>query len=167
MATFSKALSKNLFDSVLPSFGNPKEKIPVWDDNQKMFICDQYQSQNGHFYYKGIRFCENIVIVEKVGLYHTWTYIDGIEVYTFNGNKVELVQKQDYDKVFRNEDFIRTESERLVKNYLIGTCKMKNEVSLIPQVDSYVANLISNCYKSFLDQDYNTRLSKILPALNN
>ena len=46
-----------------------------------MFFCEEYESGNGHRYYKGVRFCDRIVIVEKVGLYHTWTYIDGIEVY--------------------------------------------------------------------------------------
>ena len=107
MATLSKAINKNLFDSILPSLGNPRVHIPVWDDSQKMFICDEYESSNGHRYYLGIRFCDRIVIVEKVGLYHSWTYIDSIELYAFNGQKMELIQKRDYDKVFRNEDFIR------------------------------------------------------------
>ena len=37
MATLSKAINKNLFDSILPSFGNPRVHMPVWDDSQKMF----------------------------------------------------------------------------------------------------------------------------------
>ncbi len=41
MATLTKAINKNLFDSILPSFGNPRVHIPVWDDSQKMFICDE------------------------------------------------------------------------------------------------------------------------------
>ena len=87
MATLTKAINKNLFDSILPSFGNPRVHIPVWDDSQKMFICDEYESGNGHRYYRGIRFCDRIVILEKVGLYHSWTYIDSIELYAFNGQK--------------------------------------------------------------------------------
>ena len=54
MATLTKAINKNLFDSILPSFGNPRVHIPVWDDSQKMFICDEYESGNGHRYYRGI-----------------------------------------------------------------------------------------------------------------
>ena len=86
MATLTKAINKDLFDSILPTFGNPRVHVPVWDEGQKMFLCEEYESANGHRYYKGVRFCDRIVVVEKVGLYHSWTYIDGIEIYAFNGN---------------------------------------------------------------------------------
>ena len=83
MASLTKAINKDLFDKILPTFGSPRVHVPVWDEGQKMFLCEEYESGNGHRYYKGVRFCDRIVIVEKVGLYHTWTYIDGIEVYAF------------------------------------------------------------------------------------
>ena len=165
MATLSKAINKNLFDSILPSLGNPRVHIPVWDDSQKMFICDEYESSNGHRYYLGIRFCDRIVIVEKVGLYHSWTYIDSIELYAFNGQKMELIQKRDYDKVFRNEDFIRQESEQMVKEYLTGVMKMQRTCVPVEQIGVQAHELISGCYKSFLEPDFNTRLTQILPKL--
>ena len=165
MATLTKAINKNLFDSILPSFGNPRVHIPVWDDSQKMFICNEYESGNGHRYYLGIRFCDRIVIVEKVGLYHSWTYIDGIELYAFNGQKMELIQKRDYDKKFRNDDFIRQESEQMVKEYLTGVMKMQRICAPVEQVAAQAQELISGCYKSFLAPDFNTRLTQILPKL--
>mgnify|MGYP003293918583 CR=1 FL=1 len=70
MATFTKALSKDLFDKILPSFGTERANIVSWDEGQKMFLCDQYESESGHLYYRGVRFCDRIVIVEKVGLFH-------------------------------------------------------------------------------------------------
>ena len=165
MATLTKAINKNLFDSILPSFGNPRVHIPVWDDSQKMFICNEYESGNGHRYYLGIRFCDRIVIVEKVGLYHNWTYIDGLELYAFNGQKMELIQKREYDKVFRNEDFIRQESEQMVTDYLKGVMKMQHICTPAEQVAVHASELINGCYKSFLDQDFNIRLTQILPRL--
>ena len=165
MATLTKAINKSLFDSILPTFGNPRVRIPVWDNSQKMFICDEYESENGHRYYLGIRFCDRIVIVEKVGLYHNWTYIDSIEFYAFNGQKMELIQKRDYDKVFRNEDFIRQESEQMVKDYLMGVTKARRVCIPVEQVAVQATELINECYKSFLDSDFNTRLTQILPKL--
>ena len=165
MATLTKAINKSLFDSILPTFGNPRVRIPVWDDSQKMFICDEYENGNGHRYYLGIRFCDRIVIVEKVGLYHNWTYIDSIEFYAFNGQKMELIQKRDYDKVFRNEDFIRQESEQMVKDYLMGVTKARRVCIPVEQVAVQATELINECYKSFLDSDFNTRLTQILPKL--
>lgn len=165
MATLSKAISKDLFDNILPTFGSPRVHIPVWDNGQKMFICDEYESSNGNRYYRGIRFSDRIVIVEKVGLYHNWTYIDGIELYAFNGTKLELVQKCEYDKVFRNEQFIRTESEKMVKDYLLGVLKMQRISVSAEEIDIQAKGLVDGCYKSFLDRDFNVRLTQILPAI--
>ena len=165
MATLTKAINKNLFDSILPTFGSPRVQMPVWDDSQKMFIFDEYESGSGNHYYRGIRFCDRIVIMEKVGLYHSWTYIDGIELYAFNGQKMELIQKRDYDKVFRSEDFIRQESEQMVKDYLTGVMKTQRVCIPAEEIASQAVALISGCYKSFLDPDFNTRLTQIIPKL--
>ncbi len=165
MATLAKAISKDLFDSILPTFGSPRVHVPAWDNGQKMFICDEYESANGNRYYRGIRFCDRVVIVEKVGLYHNWTYIDGIELYAFNGKKLELIQKRDYDKVYRNEKFIRSESERMAKDYIAGILKAQRTSVPTEEVESQAKALIEGCYKSFLDHDYNTRLTQILPTI--
>lgn len=165
MATLTKAISKNLFDSILPTFGSPRVHVPAWDNSQKMFICDEYESANGNRYYRGIRFCDRVVIVEKVGLFHNWTYIDSIELYAFNGKRLELFQKRDYDKVHRNEEFIRTESENMVKDYLTGILKTQRTSVPTDEIEAQTEGLIEGCYKSFLDSDFNTRLTQILPAI--
>lgn len=165
MATLTKAISKNLFDNILPTFGSPRVNIPAWDNGQKMFICDDYESANGNRYYRGIRFCDRVAIVEKVGLYHNWTYIDSIELYAFNGKKVELIQKRDYDKVHRNEAFVRAESEAMVKDFLAGILKAQRTSVPAEQLENQAKELIESCYKSFLDNDFNTRLTQILPAI--
>ena len=60
---------------------------------------------------------------EKVGLCHTWTYIDSLEIYAFNGTNLELVQKRDYEKTFRTEEFIRKESEHMICDFIAGYLK--------------------------------------------
>ena len=165
MASFTEVMNKDIFDKVLPTIGNPRVHIPVWDEGQKMFLCDEYESGNGHRYYKGIRFCDRIVVVEKVGLYHTWTYLDGIELYAFNGERMELVQKRDYDKVFRNETFIREESINMLCDFFVGILKAQKSPISLDSVKQQATNIIDGCYKSFLDEDFNTRLTNILPQL--
>lgn len=165
MASLTKAINKDLFDNILPVYGNPRIQMPVWDEGQKMFICEEYESENGNRYYKGIRFCNRIVIVEKVGLFHNWTYIDGIEMYAFNGKKLELIQKREYEKVFRKEDFIRQESAAMLRHYLNGALKVQNSPMPAELVDSEVKQTIDGCYKSFLDEDYNIYLTQILPQI--
>ncbi len=163
MATLTKAINNNLFESILPTYGNPRVHIPTWDNGQRMFICDEYESIKGNRYYCGVRFCDRIAIVEKVGLYHSCTYIDAIELYAFNGQRMELIQKRDYEKVFRNEAFVRQESEQMMKDFLTGVMKTQRVCIPADQIAEQVKTLVNECYKSFLDPDFNTRLTQILP----
>ena len=78
---------------------------------------------------------------------------------------MELIQKRDYDKVFRSEDFIRQESEQMVRDYLTGVTKAQRVCIPAEQIAMQAQELISGCYKSFLDPDFNTRLTQILPKL--
>ena len=78
---------------------------------------------------------------------------------------MELIQKRDYDKVFRNEVFIRQESEQMVKDYLTGVMKTQRIYMSAEQVASQASELINGCYKSFLDPDFNIRLTQILPKI--
>ena len=165
MATFEKSISKNLFDNFLPTFGNPRVHIPTWDNGQKMFLCDEHESPSGNRYYCGVRFCDWIAIVEKVGLFHSFTYIDSIELYAFNGEKPELIQKRDYTKTYRNEDFIRAESEDMVKDYLSGLVKMQHLAVSEEETENHAKSLVERSYKSFLDSDYDIRLTRILPLI--
>lgn len=165
MASFEKALTKDLFDNLLPSYGNPHKQIPVWDEGQKMFLLGDYESANGNVYYEGIRFCDKIVIKEKVGLYHTWTYIDSLEIYAFNGTCLELVQKRDYDKVYRNEAVIRSESEQMICDFITGALKVQGLSGDIEQIKAQAHAIVDGCFRSFLSPDFNKHLTKILPQL--
>lgn len=165
MATLAKALRNDFLDNILPTFGNERAYIPTWDNSQKMFICDEHETTKGNRHYRGVRFCDRIAIVENVGTYHCWTYIDGIELYAFNGQKLELIQKRDYEKVFRKEEFIRSQSVDMVKDYLHAILKTQRTAAPAGLVDQQAQELVSRCYKSFLDDDFNTRMIQILSAI--
>ena len=168
MASFTEVICNDMFNNILPTFGGkPRAQVPVWDEGQKMFLCDEYESANGHRYYKGVRFCDRIVVVEKVGLYHSWTYLDGIELYAFNGTRLELVQTREYEKVFRNEGFIRSECETMVKQFLEGYLKAQKCSVSEDYITQEAKEIIDGCYKSFLDADFNVRLTQILPQIEN
>ena len=165
MATLTKAINQSFFDSILPKYGNPRVHIPVWDTGQRMFIFDEWESDQGNRHYRGIRFCEQIVILEKVGLYHNWTYIDSIELYAFNGVKIELIQKRDYEKTFRSVEFIRQESVTMVRDFIEGVIKTQGSSMVKDEIETQAKNIVEGCYKSFLDSDFNTRLTRILPQI--
>ncbi len=166
MANLQKAINQNFLDSVLPTYGNARKvKINGYDNSQKMFIIDEYESASGHRYYRGVRFCDRVVFAETVGMYHNWTYIDSLELYAFNGEKLVLVQKKDYDKVFRNEASIKADSEEMLRDYLSGQAKMTGTIIADEQLKQHVHQIVEGSYTSFLDKDFETRLTNILPAL--
>ena len=166
MATV-QSITNNVFDSILPSFGNARVNTPIWNESQKMFIVSQYESQAGHTYYKGIRFSNNLVLVEKVGLYYTWKYIDGIELYTFNGEKPVLIEQKDFQKEFYDLDFIKNEFRILLSNYVESQFKLQGIVYHSEDIEKQVDETLNNCYKSFIHDTLPLKVNKLLPLLEN
>lgn len=164
MAQFTN-ISNSLFDSILPSFGSAGNNLPVWNEGQKMFISSEYESAAGNRYYKGLRFCEQLAIIEIVGLYHTWTYIDGIEIYAFDGKKPKLVGKRQYDKTFYKLEFIKEQTEQLVADYIHGQIKIQDVSVPILRVKEEAKTIVGRCYTSFLSDEFNLRLRDMIPLL--
>ena len=125
MATTS-SITNPVFDSILPVYGNPRKNTPVWNEDDKMFIFDEFTSSAGHLHYRGLRFTNRIAVVENIGLYHTWKYIDSIEVYTYNNNSKSLIGSVKYEKTFYNRDMIRRAVESIIKQYVQGQLKVQN-----------------------------------------
>ncbi|MFZ4548527.1 MAG: hypothetical protein ACOYN4_13870 [Bacteroidales bacterium] len=101
-------LSNRFLDRILPTYGNPRENIPIYDSTQKMFLSNTYTSESGNMYYKGLRFSERLVMLEHVGLYKNWTYIDEVEIYAYDGTQMTLIGKKKFDKQFYNPETIKS-----------------------------------------------------------
>jgi len=144
-----------VYDTLFPAFGSQGINLPVWDEGQKMFLGVQYTSEAGHLYYKGLRFTDRIAIVETVGKWNTWTYINEIQVYRFDGNSKVLIGTKKFDKVFYDRQLIQRETEQIVSEYMKGMIKMSGNSSCLPaNIDSQAKQLVGDTYKSFLDSDY-------------
>lgn len=164
MATIN-GITNNVFDSILPTFGNPRTNLPVWSESQKMFITSEYESAAGNRYYKGIRFSDRLVIVEKIGLYHTWTYIDGIELYVFDGKKHQLVGSKSFEKVFYSKDFIRGELQGILSDYILSQVKLQSGVLPLESAMESAKLFLDEAYKSFLQSDIEMSLESVMPLL--
>lgn len=98
-------------------------------------------------------------------MFHNWTYINSLELYVYNMDNVVLAQKEDFYKEFRNEEFIREESKRMVETYLLSMMKSKNIAAseeVVATVKKQADVLVRKCYKNFFDVDFNTMLMKKL-----
>ncbi len=142
----------NFLDCVLPTFGNSKENIPVYNESQRMFISSNYTSAAGHLYYKGIRFSERLVMIEQVGLYHNWTYIDGIELYAFNGTERILISKKQYEKEFYNMTLIKEEVKQMLQGYFKSQILLKKENATDDILLKHTEETINSLYENKIEQ---------------
>lgn len=144
--------TNSFLDKILPTFGNVRENIPIYCNSQKMFISSHYTSAAGNMYYKGLRFTDRIVMVEKVGLYKNFSYIDSIEIYAFNGTERILIGKVDYDKVFYNAEQIKMDAKTIIANYLEDSARINNtpldSTLAIQQANSLLDKMYENPMRS-------------------
>lgn len=167
MATLSKIQSQDI-QSLFPVYGSCTNApiLPIWNEDDKIFMTSTYQSKAGHYYYAGLRFSSQLAIVEKVSLWNTWKYIDSVEVYIFNGRERQLIGAKKFDKVFYNSEIIKSTVNDLAKNYVFSQSKLTGQNVNENVVDETVKNMVEQCYKSFLDDDYSIQLTNLLPILD-
>ena len=75
------------------------------------------------------------------------------------------MQKRDYEKTFRNEDFIRSEAEQMICDYISGCFKSQRLNINHEEIKCEAKRYVDGSFKSFLDPDFNKHLTRILPQL--
>ena len=140
--------TNSFIDRILPTFGNTRDNIPIYCDSQKMFISSHYTSAAGHMYYKGLRFTDRLVMVEKVGIYKNFSYIDSIEVYAFNGAEKILIGKIDYDKVFYNAEKIKEDAATIIANYIEDSARITGSFMDSTRIKQQTSELMPQMYES-------------------
>lgn len=155
MATLLNS-SSNLISTILPPFGTKAQPGLIWDEGMRMFITEQYTSGAGNLYYLGVRFTDRIVVVIHIGLFHSWTYLNGIDLYSFDGNSRRLISKKEY-QCYYDEKYVRSEVEIMLKDYIRSQIKLSGKVCNDAEVNDEVMNLVDRSYDSILECSGNDR----------
>lgn len=145
-------VQSNFLDNILPSFGQERKAQPIYNSGQRMFISPTYTSASGNMYYKGLRFSEKLIMVEKVGLYHNWQYIDAIELYSFNGQKAELISSFKFEKEFYDTQKIRTQAKDLLFDYLHSQALLAGNKNMGKELEAMTEKLIGQLYKDQVER---------------
>lgn len=160
-----ETISNGFLDSILPTFGNPRTNTPVWNESLKMFIINEYESAAGNRYYSGVRISDRVVIVEHVGMYHSFTYIDGMDIFMYDSEDLKLIVQEKYDKQFYNADFIRERSQIALRNYARSQAAMTGETVSDEIIEQEVNRVVANSYQSLLDDDKICKLQRLQPIM--
>jgi hypothetical protein len=167
MANLTKIQSQDIL-SLFPTYGTQPTSpmLPIWNEDDKIFMTTRFQSKAGHYYYAGLRFSSQLAIVEKVSLWNTWKYIDTVEVYMFNGKERQLIGSKKFNKEFYHLDVIKEAVYNLVGDFVQSQSKLAGKEINVQVVKQTVQDMVERCYKSFLDDDYAIQLNNLLPLLD-
>lgn len=151
--------TNDMLDMILPVWGQPRIDLPIWDKNRKMFITDEYENEQSHNRsYFGVRISDRFVVMEKVGNFHTHTYINSLQLFVFDGKKLSTVAQLDFDKVHYDALFIREKSEQMLHGYLESQYQLQHRSVAKDELAIQVKTLIDRGYHELLDE-------KTLPML--
>lgn len=148
MTNFQKAMGEDFLDDILSVYGNPREDVPVWDESLRMFICEgSAQAAVNHSCYRGVRLTRGLAVVERLGRFHGWTYLMGIELYALQEGKPRLVQKREYSKTFRKSDFVRDETQTMLNAYIVNDANEAEGRMTDCQRNTWTRQLLDACYE--------------------
>lgn len=151
---------------ILPTRGSRRPaNIPIWDESRHMFIVDEYESQAGHRSYKGVRVTDRFAIVEYIGNYHNWCYINAIELYAYDGNACKLIGKCSLDKEFYSAELIRQKTEEMMRDFMKSQYKMLNRPIDEEAIQKQSATLIDGSYRSMFSGDAAELMDQLTPLL--
>lgn len=157
--------TNSFIDDILPPFGRPCQALPTWDESQKMFIGDEYESAAGNRYYKGVRFSNRIAMVVKFSHYHTWTYVNQIDLFAFNGREKKLIGSKTFEKEFYDADVIREQANTIVANYILSQSKMSHTPITAEKAHEEATRFVGECYQSFLRGQCRYCLEDMMPLI--
>ncbi len=165
----NNSLSSNVMTDLFPTIGTPapSSNMPVWMPSMKIFKVSEHTSEPGHRYMKGLRFSNNLAIAFSFSLWNTWTYLNEIEVYRFNGNDIELADRREYEKQFYEEDFLKNEVKEMVRGIVESSLLMNGQDSDTNALESQIEALVDGTYRPLKEYDQNRLelcIQKALPS---
>lgn len=139
--------------------------LPIWDTDRQMFLFDERESKGGHRSYKGVRVTGRFMTVEYVGNYHTFTYINAIELYVYDGEELKLAGKKEYDKCFYNRQKIREDQETMLADFLQTQTRLLKRHISCDEAKQKARALIDSSYISITDANADQMLNLAMPML--
>lgn len=159
----------DVMNLILPPRGQRRPaNLSIWDEGRHMFIVNQHVSPAGNLYYQGVRVTDRFAIVEYIGNFHTWCYINAIELYAYDGDKLILVGKyKPYkdEKVFYDTELIRLKTEEMMHDFMKSQLKMLNRTMEEEDIKVYSAALIKGSYRSMINGDPAELMAQLTPLL--
>jgi len=106
LATVEKALPSLVTDSI------------EYNNIVKMFLTPSWTSAAGNSYQQGYRISDVLVAEYEIGHGYFWTFLNGIRIYRFEGNKRVLIGERYFNSYKWCESNVNNETINLLSDYI-------------------------------------------------
>ena len=107
-------------NSSLPAFsGNGV----TYKDIAKMFLSSGWTSVAGNTYQEGVRLSDKFVVKYNIGHGYMYTFLNGINLYGFDGKKLKLIASRCFNCYVWNDRDVKDETVRLLSKFFEDQCR--------------------------------------------
>ena len=149
-----------LIDKVLPITIGKTDL--TYSESQNMITTRGYTSAAGNTYFRGIRLSERIFIILDIGIGYAHTFLNGIKIYSNQGNEKKLIASKPYHTVYYNDTKVKTDAKELIKAELRAEI-LKDGLSVDEEwLNDFVEILIEDTFKNQIENLKTIQLNKLL-----
>ncbi len=110
-----------LVNSALPSVQGV-----TYNPDKNIFLTSGYTSAAGNTYFQGIRLSDRLAIVMNIGEGYAHTFLNGLQLFCFDGRNRKLIGSREYNTCFFDEDFAKKESMEILLDYMKSQARMRH-----------------------------------------
>lgn len=103
----------------------------TYNAEKNVLLTLGYTSTAGNTYYKAIRLSNRLVVYYDLGQGHTHTFLNGITLFAWNGDKANIIAKKSWggsNWMSFSERYAKEQSIQMLKEYLAGQAKLMGNV---------------------------------------
>lgn len=117
----------------------------TYNDIAKMFLTPGHVSQAGNMYQEGVRLSRQMAVKFSIGHGHAHSFLNGIQVFMWDGNKPRMVAQRTYSNFWWNDRDTNREVKGVVKEYLINESKVQGVHGITDSdFDRIASNLVGD-----------------------
>lgn len=136
---------QKFIDQALPVIS---QKGVTYNKANNIFLTDGYTSAAGNVYFQGIRLSDRIVIKENIGQGYAYTFLNGIQIFGFNGKDLQLLCSSDYHCLIYDKADVKEKTLGMIKAYLKDQLKLTGVSAADSTLTEFSNALIESVYSN-------------------
>ena len=96
----------------------------TYNAERNLYLTTGYTSAAGNTYFRAIRVSPRLVVSYNIGEGWAYTFLNGITIYCWDGQKPRMVAHRDYYCNYFSEASARDQAVAMLKEYLAGQAKI-------------------------------------------